>query len=217
MKFTNLKEYLFSSYNVKGFLSDFSLYSKNSIIVKIHEETINKNEIPKDTNILEFEPIVLALYPNKILSNNQDIETDRLLLLDGHHRWKYANQIESIHKLKCILVNFEDIQIKSYNFKLNLDIQNFDSFLLDSGFDKTENTKVGIKFKNTFYSSPNHDHILELYKFKKILQDNETIIPILDDSVENTNLISFSPISPEDLLNITELLPPKSTWITPRI
>ena len=34
---------------------------------------------------------------------------------------------------------------------------------------------------------------------------------------ETNDFLSFTPITPNDLLYINELLPPKSTWITPRI
>ena len=33
----------------------------------------------------------------------------------------------------------------------------------------------------------------------------------------SSKLIKFTPLNPNDLLNVNHLLPPKSTWITPRI
>ena len=201
-----------------GYLSDFSNFDEGLVDVKLHEETILKNEIQDDTNFSKFEPIVLSLYPDKRINSNViNFETDELILLDGHHRWKYANRTNSVNKLKCILVNFDDIKIKSYLFRLNVKKEVFENLLIQSGFEEIENKSLGIKFNDTYYSNPNHDNISQLYKFKKTLQDTETITPILDDSEEINDFLSFTPINPNDLLYINELLPPKSTWITPRI
>ena len=201
-----------------GYLSDFSNFDEGLVDVKLHEETILKNEIQDDINFSDFEPIVLSLYPDKKINSNViNFETDELILLDGHHRWKYANRTDSVNKLKCILVNFDDIKIKSYFFRLNVKKEEFENLLIQEGFEEIENKSLGIKFNDTYYSNPNHENISQLYKFKKTLQDTETISPILDDSEETNDFLSFTPITPNDLLYINELLPPKSTWITPRI
>jgi len=201
-----------------GYLSDFSNFDESLVDVKLHEETILKNEIQDDTNFSQFEPIVLSLYPDKKINSKViNFETDELILLDGHHRWKYANRTDSVNKLKCILVNFDDIKIKSYFFRLNVKKEDFENLLIQYGFEEIENKSLGIKFNDTYYSNPNHENISQLYKFKKTLQDSETITPILDDSEETNDFLSFTPITPNDLLYINELLPPKSTWITPRI
>ena len=201
-----------------GYLSDFSNFDEGLVDVKLHEETILKNEIQDDTNFSKFEPIVLSLYPDKKINSKViNFETDELILLDGHHRWKYANKTDSVNKLKCILVNFDDIKIKSYFFRLNVKKEDFENLLFQYGFEEIENKSLGIKFNDTYYSNPKHENISQLYKFKKTLQDNEKITPILDDSEETNDFLSFTPITPNDLLYINELLPPKSTWITPRI
>ena len=201
-----------------GYLSDFSNFDEGLVDVKLHEETILKNEIQDDINFSEFEPIVLSLYPDKKINSNViNFETDELILLDGHHRWKYANRTDSVNKLKCILVNFDDIKIKSYFFRLNVKKEDFENLLIQYGFEDIENKSLGIKFNDTYYSNPKHENISKLYKFKKTLQDSEIITPILDDSEETNDFLSFTPITPNDLLYINELLPPKSTWITPRI
>ncbi len=201
-----------------GYLSDFSNFDEGLVDVKLHEETILKNEIQDDTNFSKFEPIVLSLYPDKKINSKViNFETDKLILLDGHHRWKYANKTDSVNKLKCILVNFDDIKIKSYFFRLNVKKEDFENLLFQYGFEEIENKSLGIKFNDTYYSNPKHENISQLYKFKKTLQDTEKITPILDDSEETNDFLSFTPITPNDLLYINELLPPKSTWITPRI
>tara|TARA_X000000368_G_C23053668_1_gene722765 strand:+ start:3756 stop:4412 length:657 start_codon:yes stop_codon:yes gene_type:complete len=218
LRFSNIKEYLFTPYNVMGYLSDFSHFDEGLVDVKLHEETILKNEIQNDTNFSKFDPIVLSLYPDKKINNKViNFETDELILLDGHHRWKYANRIDSVNKLKCILVNFDDVKIKSYFFRLNIKKENFEDILTKYGFKEIGKKSLGIKFNDTYYSNLNHDNISQLYKFKKTLQDSEIITPVFDDSEETNDFLSFTPITPNDLISINELLPPKSTWITPRI
>ena len=218
MKFSIIKEYKFDKDKTVGYLSDFSLFQNEIDNIKLHEETITKNEISSGVDIDNFEPIVLSLYPEEYLDSQvKTFETEKLILLDGHHRWKYANKENSVNKLKCILVNFDDIKIKSYFFRLNVKKEDFENLLFQYGFEEIENKSLGIKFNDTYYSNPKHENISQLYKFKKTLQDTETISPILDDSEETNDFLSFTPITPNDLLYINELLPPKSTWITPRI
>ena len=60
-------------------------------------------------------------------------------------------------------------------------------------------------------------NIYDLYYFKKSLQKNNIITPILEDVIETSTLVKFTSLKPEDLIYIDHLLPPKSTWITPRI
>ena len=218
MKFTNIEKYHFKSDNVIGFLSDLSHFNSEIDQIKLHEETIVKNEIQAGVDVINFEPIVLSLYPDIILDDvSESFETEKLILLDGHHRWKYANRQNLIDKLKCILVNFKDVKIESYLFNINLDTDKFLNFLHDEGYSNSNQGTIGISFSNEMYVNNNISNISELYNFKKTLQDNEIITPILDNKEDSSKLIKFTPLNPNDLLNVNHLLPPKSTWITPRI
>jgi len=218
LKFTNIEKYYFKSNNVIGFLSDLSHFNSEIDHIKLHEETIVKNEIHAGVDIMNFEPIVLSLYPDIILDDLSDsFETEKLILLDGHHRWKYANGLNLIDKLKCILVNFKDVKIESYFFNINLDTDEFLNFLHEEGYSNSNQGTIGIFFNNKMYVNNNISNISELYNFKKTLQENEIITPILDNKHDSSKLIKFTPLSSNDLLNINHLLPPKSTWITPRI
>ena len=218
MKFSNISEYYFNSDNVTGYLSDFSEYNYEIDSIKLHEETITKNEISSDVDVNNFEPIVLSLYPNKVLSNeSKNFEASQLILLDGHHRWKYANQINLVNKLKCILVNFKDVGVKSYFFKINVDKDKFINHLSEAGYLPDNNGNIGIYFKNEMYTNIKVKNIFDLYNFKKSMQDGNVITPILEDEVETSTFVKFTSLKPQDLLSIDHLLPPKSTWITPRI
>ena len=218
MKFSNISEYYFNSDNVTGYLSDFSKHNHEIDSIKLHEETITKNEISSDVDINNFDPIVLSLYPNKILSNeSKNFEARQLILLDGHHRWKYANQINLVNKLKCILVNFKDVKVKSYFFKINIEKDKFINHLSEAGYLPDNNGKLGIYYKNEMYINKKDKNIFDLYNFKKSMQDDNVISPILEDGSETSTFVKFTSLKPEDLISIDHLLPPKSTWITPRI
>ena len=93
----------------------------------------------------------------------------------------------------------------------------FLNFLHDEGYSNSNQGTIGISFSNEMYVNNNISNISELYNFKKTLQDNEMITPILDNKEDSSKLIKFTPLNPNDLLNVNHLLPPKSTWITPRI
>ena len=150
MKFTNIEKYDFKSDNVIGFLSDLSHFNSEIDQIKLHEETIVKNEIQAGVDVINFEPIVLSLYPDVILDNvSESFETEKLILLDGHHRWKYANRQNLIDKLKCILVNFKDVKIESYLFNINLDTEEFLNFLYEEGNGIKKNiVKLGFNILN---------------------------------------------------------------------
>ena len=99
MKFSIIKEYKFDKDKTVGYLSDFSLFQNEIDNIKLHEETITKNEISSGVDIDNFEPIVLSLYPEEYLDSQvKTFETEKLILLDGHHRWKYANKENSVNK-----------------------------------------------------------------------------------------------------------------------
>ena len=107
MKFTEISPYSFPSGDEIGFLSNMSTYDEKSDFVKLHEETILENEISFDAEVVNFDPIVMALDPNVVInSSSKSIDSNKFFLLDGHHRWKFAKNKNYINKLNCILVNF---------------------------------------------------------------------------------------------------------------
>ena len=91
------------------------------------------------------------------------------------------------------------------------------AFLMMS--DRKESTEIIIclYFDDEEFSNLSYQNINELYQFKKTLQDNKIIIPILKESKLSKKSVSFTPINPSDLISLDGLLPPKSTWITPRL
>jgi len=218
MKFTEISPYTFPSGNEIGFLTNMSTYDEKSDFVKLHEETILENEISFDARVADFDPIVMALDPNIVIdSSSNSINSNKFFLLDGHHRWKFAKNKNYINKLDCILVNFSDVKIKSYAFSLNVDIDNFYNILNKAGFIKSKNQEICLYFDDEEFSNIRYQNINQLYGFKKTLQDKKIILPILKEGEQSKKSITFTPINPSDLITLDGLLPPKSTWITPRL
>ena len=218
MKFTEISPYSFPSGDEIGFLSNMSTYDENSDFVKLHEETILENEISFDAEVVNFDPIVMALDPNVVIdSSSKSIDSNKFFLLDGHHRWKFAKNKNYINKLNCILVNFSDVKIKSYAFSLDIDKDHFYNILNQSGFTKSKNQELCLYFDDEEFSNIRHQNINELYEFKKTLQYKKIINPILNESEQSNKSVTFTPINPADLITLDGLLPPKSTWITPRL
>ena len=137
--------------------------------------------------------------------------------MDGHHRWKYANKENSVNKLKCILVNFQDINIKSYLFNINIEKESFLKYLNEAGYFESNKDDFGIFFNNKKFVNNSKPSLMDLYGFKKIMQNENIISPILEEVSNSSLLIKFTALTPEDLINIDFILPPKSTWITPRL
>ena len=147
----------------------------------------------------------------------EKFETSQLILLDGHHRWKYANEVNLVKKLKCILVNFKDVKVKSYLFNINLGRDEFLHYLSEAGYIISKEGSIGIFFENDMYVNNNISNIFDLYRFKKLMQDENIITPVLEEVNDSTTLVKFTSLKPDNLILIDHLLPPKSTWITPRI
>jgi len=218
MKFTEISPYSFPSGDEIGFLSNMSTYDEKSDFVKLHEETILENEISFDAEVVNFDPIVMALDPNVVIdSSSKSIDSNKFFLLDGHHRWKFAKNKNYINKLNCILVNFSDVKIKSYAFSLDIDRDDFYNILNQSGFTKSKNQEICLYFDDEEFSNTRHQNIYELYEFKKTLQYKKIINPILNESEQSNKSVTFTSINPSDLITLDGLLPPKSTWITPRL
>ncbi len=218
MIFKNLKEYKFKSYIITAYLSDFWSYNSTSDNVKMHEQTLTNNEISMDTDINEFEPIILGLYPDVLLNNTiKTLTIDRVCLLDGHHRWKYAVKKNQVSKLKCILVNYLDIKIFPYKFILNIEKEEFFNKLNDLEYFETNNSELFIQVDQRIFTSSKLNSIFDLYELKKTFQDESLISPLTESKKEDYNTVTFTPIEKNTIYNEDTLFPPKSTWITPRL
>ena len=216
MKVDFTEKYFFKNYDCEAYLTDFRNFDINQDNVYLHEEI--QTEIPLNSNINEFEPIIVMPsfeeFENKI-SNGADFKF--IYLLDGHHRWNFAQTTHQIHKLKCIIVNPNEVNVFSYIFELKVQTELFKKILEKNKFKISEKTFNTIRFNNKYFSSPLFKSKLDLYKFKKIIQESELIKPATTSKIDSKKIISFAPIEKKEIMSLKYLLPPKSTWITPRI
>ena len=140
MKFKIIKEYHFKFYDLKGYLSDFSQFNHKIDKIKLHEETIPKNEISSGTDIDNFEPIVLSLYPEDFIDSHTEIfETKQLILLDGHHR--LAALLLCNYKPDKCFKNKQNLNISCY--QINLPIKKI--IKLANNFDQVKYKSFGEK------------------------------------------------------------------------
>ena len=82
---------------------------------------------------------------------------------------KYANKENSVNKLKCILVNFQDINIKSYLFNINIEKESFLKYLNEAGYFESNKDDFGIFFNNKKFVNNSKPSLMDLYGFKKII------------------------------------------------
>jgi len=212
------QKYFFSDYKCDAYLFNFETFDFKKDRVFLHEEINKRIKLTGNVKIESFEPLIVTSF-NEDISNKiyEDIEIKEFYLLDGHHRWDYAKSSNQINKLKCILVNYKDVKIESYNFEINTNNKLFESCLEENGFQKVKNSNISIRFKEQYYSSKLYADIFSLYDFKRKIQKENFIIPVGDKTLPSNRIVNFTPIDLNDLLNLENLLPPKSTWITPRI
>jgi len=218
MKINLTEKYFFSNYKCEAYLINFEMFDFKKDKMFLHEEINEKIKLTENVKIENFEPLIVTSFTENI-SNKvyEDIEIVEFYLLDGHHRWDYAVRSNQTHKLKCVLVHYKDVKIETYNFEINTENNLFESCLKENGFQKVDNFNNSIRFKKQYFSSKRYDNKYSLYEFKRKIQKNNLIIPVGDKTVPYERLINFTPIDINDIKNLEEILPPKSTWITPRI
>lgn len=218
MKILLEQKFNFLNYSSDAFLIDFKHFNVNFDKMNLHEE-ISKEILDNDKNIIDtFEPIIaMTLVDKELLFLNNQVEINNFYLLDGHHRWNFALRTNQVSKLNCVLVSFSDVKIDSFKFQLNIEFNKFESLLNHNRFKISKLYSKSLKFNNLYYSSEIYKNKLDLYNFKRELQENNIITPIVDQNFASERVITFAPIEINEIVNLNYLLPPKSTWITPRI
>ena len=216
MKVDLTKKYVFKNYDCEAYLTDFRNFDPDRDNVYLHEEI--QTEIPHNSNIDEFEPIIVMPsfeeFENK---NSNSADFKFIYLLDGHHRWNFAQTTHQIHKLKCIFVNPNEVNLYSFIFELKVQTEIFKKMLEKNKFKTSEKSFNTIRFNNKYFSSPLFKNKLDLYDFKKVIQESGLIKPATTSKIDSKKIISFAPIEKKEIMSLKHLLPPKSTWITPRI
>lgn len=218
MKINLNQKYFFPNYDCEAYLISFENFDSKVDKMYLHEEITEKIKITENFYIENFEPLIVTFFNEKTSKKDRDdIEIDEFYLLDGHHRWDYAVRSNQLNKLKFILVNNKDVKIDSYNFELNTEIKEFESILDANGFVKVISNENSLRFNEQYYSSELYNNKNLLYEFKRKIQTSNLINPVGDKNIPEERMVAFTPVELKDLINLKNLLPPKSTWITPRI
>ena len=218
MKINLNRKYFFPNYDCEAYLISFENFDSKVDKMYLHEEITEKIKITENFCIENFEPLIVTFFNEKTSNKDRDdIEINEFYLLDGHHRWDYAVRSNQLNKLKFILVNNKDVKIESYNFELNTEIKEFESILDANGFVKVISNENSLRFNEQYYSSELYNNKNLLYEFKRKIQTSNLINPVGDKNIPEERMVAFTPVELKDLINLKNLLPPKSTWITPRV
>ena len=220
MIFNNFEKYKFNGTEVVGLKTTINFSKDNDIDIVLHEETQDKFEQVRDLEtVKDFPPLVFSVEIDRDVINNLDIQNQiqKLILLDGHHRFEHLSLYNYDYPIPVVLVSNQDVKIQSYNSKINVTKEQFIEFLIVNDFEPSS-SKYFLSIQDNNYSNKKINSIYELYDFKRKLINSNLINPIRNDvSGSEDTIINFTPIKLSEFYRENYLLPPKSTWISPRI
>ena len=220
MIFNNFEKYKFNGTEVVGVKTTINLSKDNDIEIVLHEETQDKFAQVRDIETVKgFPPLVFSVDIDRDVISNLDVQNqiEKLILLDGHHRFEHLSLYSYDYPIPVVLVSNQDVKIQSYNSKINVTKEKFIEFLLENNFESSS-SKYFINIQDNNYSSKKISSIYELYDFKRKLINSNIINSIRnDDSGDEDIIVNFTPIKLSEFYRENYLFPPKSTWISPRI
>ena len=218
MKLTKLEKYIFAKFPVTGYKISLKNFDENIDKIYLHEETLKEVNFNEEIEIASLDPIIATVSPNFLVNeDSKELDINNFYLLDGHHRVEYAKSKNLIQLLNCVLVNYDDVIIKPYDFGTNLDLSEFISILNDNNFTESQEGSFNIKISNKIFVNKNIVSYKQLYEFKRLLQNKKIINPVLNNQYTSNLIVQFEALEKKELLSMDYLLPPKSTWIEPRI
>ena len=220
MIFNNFEKYKFNGTEVVGLKTTINFSKDNDIDIVLHEETQDKFEQVRDLEtVKDFPPLVFSVEIDRDVINNLDIQNQiqKLILLDGHHRFEHLSLYNYDYPIPVVLVSNQDVKIQSYNSKINVTKEQFIEFLIVNDFEPSS-SKYFLSIQDNNYSNKKINSIYQLYDFKRKLINSNLINPIRNDvSGSEDIIVNFTPIKLIEFYRENYLFPPKSTWISPRI
>lgn len=218
MKLTKLEKYIFVKFPVTGYKISLKNFDDNIDKIYLHEETLKEVNFNEEIDIASLDPIIATVSPNFLVNeDSKELDINNFYLLDGHHRVEYAKSKKLIPLLNCVIVNYDDVIIRPYDFETNLDLSEFISILNDNNFIESQEGSFNIKISNKNFVNKNIVSYKQLYEFKRLLQNKKIINPVLNNQYTSNLIVQFEALEKKELLSMDYLLPPKSTWIEPRI
>ena len=217
----NFEKYNFRNFGVEAITTTINFSLENDIEIILHEETQGKYEQIRDLEMVKaFPPLVFSVDIDLNLFKKSDFpkKIEKLILLDGHHRYEHLVLFNYDYPVPIVLVSNQHVQIQSYNSKINEDEEQFIELLLKNNFIPSTSVGYCINFKGTTYSGQDIKNIYELYNFKRKLINSGLISAVRNDTLDvNDVIVDFTPIKLNEFYRENYLFPPKSTWISPRI
>ena len=218
MKLTKLEKYIFVKFPVIGYKISLKNFDDNIDKIYLHEETLKEVNLNEEIDIASLDPIIATVSPNFLVNeDSKELDINNFYLLDGHHRVEYAKSKKLIPLLNCVIVNYDDVIIRPYDSETNLDLSEFISLLYDNNFIESQEGSFNIKISNKNFVNKNIVSYKQLYEFKRLLQNKKIINPVLNNQYTSNLIVQFEAVEKKELLSMDYLLPPKSTWIEPRI
>lgn len=218
MKLTKLEKYIFAKFPVTGYKISLKNFDENIDKIYLHEETLKEVNFNEEIDIASLDPIIATVSPNFLVNeDSKELDINNFYLLDGHHRVEYAKSKKLIPLLNCVIVNYDDVIIRPYDFATNLDLSEFISILNDNNFIESQEGSFNIKISNKNFVNKSIVSYKQLYEFKRLLQNKKIINPVLNNQYTSNLIVQFEALEKKELLSMDYLLPPKSTWIEPRI
>ena len=218
MKLTKLEKYIFVKFPVTGYKISLKNFDDNIDKIYLHEETLKEVNLNEEIDIASLDPIIATVSPNFLVNeDSKELDINNFYLLDGHHRVEYAKSKKLIPLLNCVIVNYDDVIIRPYDSETNFDLSEFISLLYDNNFIESQEGSFNIKISNKNFVNKNIVSYKQLYEFKRLLQNKKIINPVLNNQYTSNLIVQFEAVEKKELLSMDYLLPPKSTWIEPRI
>ena len=218
MKLTKLEKYIFLKFPITGYKISLKNFDDNIDKIYLHEETLKEVNFNEEIDIASLDPIIATVSPNFLVNeDSKELDINNFYLLDGHHRVEYAKSKKLIQLLNCVIVNYDDVIIKPYDFVTNLDLSEFISILNDNNFTESKEGSFNIKISNKIFVNKNIVSFKQLYEIKRLLQNKKIINPVLNNQYTSNLIVQFEALEKKEMLSMDYLLPPKSTWIEPRI
>ena len=195
MIFNNFEKYKFNGTEVVGLKTTINFSKDNDIDIVLHEETQDKFEQVRDLEtVKDFPPLVFSVEIDRDVINNLDIQNQiqKLILLDGHHRFEHLSLYNYDYPIPVVLVSNQDVKIQSYNSKINVTKEQFIEFLIVNDFEPSS-SKYFLSIQDNNYSNKKINSIYELYDFKRKLINSKTAKRQINLTM-NTIFFSFSGI-----------------------
>ena len=215
MENNNFTVYQFENYDVEGLKLEINFSNTDFIEIKTHEE-IN---FPIENMEESFEPLLFGIDMNITnIKNINDLKGEKLILLDGHHRYEYLKRNGIDKSIELVLISIDDVEIFSYPSRLIIRKKEFEEILKNYNFSNNVSSKFFVSVDDVKFFNEEILDIYQLYEFKNFCYVNEYISSAVDEHNDNDEtIINFTPIKVSEIVENDSLFPPKSTWITPRL